>query len=146
MDCQMLKRQTARQQTRKVACRAFAKRDAIKHAEYLQHWGRAKFLKTGPGTRCRQIASTRQPSDNVLRAIFRRPDRQFTGHERRRNRRMKDEYMRPMAEHCALCGCDLHRTPGEYANATIEGRSGATKHHCGAQRFFRRSRTTPLKS
>jgi hypothetical protein len=50
-----------------------------------------------------------------------------------------------MAEHCALCGCDLHRTPGEYANATIEGRSGATKHHSVAQRFFRRSRTRPAR-
>lgn len=53
--------------------------------------------------------------------------------------------MRPTAEQCALCGCELHRTPAAYANATIRGRSGATKHHSVAQRFFRRSRTRPAR-
>jgi hypothetical protein len=43
-----------------------------------------------------------------------------------------------MAEYCAICSCKLHRTPGTYARATIEGRSHATKHHFVAERFFGR--------
>jgi len=44
-----------------------------------------------------------------------------------------------VAEHCAICGCELHRTRNTYARATIEGRSGASKHHYVAERFFGRS-------
>jgi hypothetical protein len=44
-----------------------------------------------------------------------------------------------MAEHCAICGCELHRTPSAYGDATIEGRSGASKHHFVPERFFGRS-------
>lgn len=44
-----------------------------------------------------------------------------------------------MAEHCAICGCELHRTRNTYARPTIEGRSGASKHHYVAERFFGRS-------
>lgn len=44
-----------------------------------------------------------------------------------------------MAEHCAICACELHRTAGTYALATEEGRSHATKHHFVAERFFGRS-------
>lgn len=44
-----------------------------------------------------------------------------------------------MTEHCAICGCLLHRTKNTYARPTIEGRSHATKHHCVAERFFGRS-------
>jgi hypothetical protein len=47
--------------------------------------------------------------------------------------------MRPMAEHCAICGCELHRARDTYASPTIEGRSSATKHHFVAERFFGRS-------
>ncbi len=46
----------------------------------------------------------------------------------------------PLTEHCAICGCQLHRTPGTYARPTIEGRSGASKHHFIAERFFGRSK------
>lgn len=45
-----------------------------------------------------------------------------------------------MNEHCAICGCVLHRTPNTYALATIEGRGHATKHHFVAERFFGRSK------
>jgi hypothetical protein len=48
--------------------------------------------------------------------------------------------MRPMSEHCAICGCELHRARGIYASPTVEGRSSATKHHFVAERFFGRSR------
>lgn len=44
-----------------------------------------------------------------------------------------------MTEHCAICGCELRRTRGTYARPTIEGRSGASKHHFVAERFFGRS-------
>jgi hypothetical protein len=43
-----------------------------------------------------------------------------------------------MDEHCAICGCRLHRS-GEYAKPTKQGRSHATKHHFVAERFFGRS-------
>jgi len=48
-----------------------------------------------------------------------------------------------MAEECAICGCKLHRTPGAYGNATIEGRSGASRHHFVPERFFGRSVNRP---
>jgi hypothetical protein len=41
-------------------------------------------------------------------------------------------------ERCAICGCQLHRS-GEYATATVAGRSHATEHHYVAERFFGRS-------
>lgn len=44
-----------------------------------------------------------------------------------------------MTEHCAICGCLLHRKSGTYAQPTIEGRSHATKHHFVSERFFGRS-------
>ena len=44
-----------------------------------------------------------------------------------------------MIEHCAICGCQLHRTRNTYALPTVEGRSHATKHHYVAERFFGRS-------
>jgi hypothetical protein len=44
-----------------------------------------------------------------------------------------------MTEHCAICGCQLHRTPDTYARPTVAGRSHATKHHYVAERFFGRS-------
>jgi hypothetical protein len=43
-------------------------------------------------------------------------------------------------EHCAICGCELHRTAGTYACSSSEGRSHATEHHFVAKRFFGRSR------
>lgn len=43
-----------------------------------------------------------------------------------------------MEETCAVCGCRLHRD-GEYAQATLLGRSHATSHHYVAERFFGRS-------
>jgi hypothetical protein len=46
-------------------------------------------------------------------------------------------------EHCAICGCKLHRTPNTYARPTAEGRSHATKHHYVAERFFGRSSNRP---
>lgn len=42
-------------------------------------------------------------------------------------------------EHCAICGCQVHRTNGTYARPTVAGRSHATKHHHVAERFFGRS-------
>ena len=44
-----------------------------------------------------------------------------------------------MTEHCAVCGCQLHRTNDTYARPTPAGRSHATKHHFVAERFFGRS-------
>jgi hypothetical protein len=44
-----------------------------------------------------------------------------------------------MTEHCAICGCHLHRTKNTYARPTVEGRSHATSHHYVAERFFGRS-------
>lgn len=44
-----------------------------------------------------------------------------------------------MTEHCAICGCQLHRTKDTYARPTVEGRSHATRHHYVAERFFGRS-------
>lgn len=44
-----------------------------------------------------------------------------------------------MIEHCAICGCQLHRMRNTYARPTVEGRSHATKHHYVAERFFGRS-------
>lgn len=43
-----------------------------------------------------------------------------------------------MSEHCAICGCELHRN-GNYARPTIEGRSHASSHHLVPERFFGRS-------
>ena len=45
-----------------------------------------------------------------------------------------------MAEHCAICGCEVHRTRDTYARPTVMGRSHATKHHFVPERFFGRSR------
>lgn len=42
-------------------------------------------------------------------------------------------------ETCAICGCELHRTPNTYARPTPEGRSHASKHHYIPERFFGRS-------
>ncbi len=47
--------------------------------------------------------------------------------------------MQDSAEHCAICGCGLHRTAGTYARPSVEGRSHATRHHYVAERFFGRS-------
>lgn len=47
-----------------------------------------------------------------------------------------------MAEHCAICGCRVHRDR-EYAKPTIKGRSHATAHHYVAERFFGRSKNRP---
>ena len=44
-----------------------------------------------------------------------------------------------MVEHCAIWGCELQRARDTYARPTIEGRSGASKHHLVAERFFGRS-------
>jgi len=44
-----------------------------------------------------------------------------------------------MTEHCAICGCPLHRTEGTYARPTIEGGGHATEHHYVPERFFGRS-------
>jgi hypothetical protein len=44
-----------------------------------------------------------------------------------------------MTEHCAICGCRLHRKRGTYALPTVEGRGHATKHHFVPERFFGRS-------
>ena len=40
-----------------------------------------------------------------------------------------------MSEHCAICGCGVHRS-GEYAKPMKQGRSHATRHHDVAERFF----------
>jgi hypothetical protein len=40
-----------------------------------------------------------------------------------------------MSEHCAICGCQLHRQ-SSYAKPTIEGGSHASEHHFVAERFF----------
>lgn len=44
-----------------------------------------------------------------------------------------------MIEHCAICGCKLHRSRNTYAKPTVAGRSHATSHHYVAERFFGRS-------
>jgi hypothetical protein len=44
-----------------------------------------------------------------------------------------------MAEICAICGCQLYRVANSYARPTVEGRSGASKHHFVPERFFGRS-------
>src|SRR6266481_4037997 len=44
-----------------------------------------------------------------------------------------------MTEHCAICGCELHRARDTYARPTVAGRSHATEHHFVAERFFGRS-------
>lgn len=52
------------------------------------------------------------------------------------------------SEHCAICGCRLHRS-GQYGKWTKQGRSHATRHHFVAERFFGRSvnrRGTQTKS
>lgn len=41
-----------------------------------------------------------------------------------------------MSQHCELCGCQLHRGRGTYAEATVEGRSHATEHHYVADRLY----------
>lgn len=48
-----------------------------------------------------------------------------------------------MTEHCAICGCELHRTRNTYARPTVKGRSHATKHHLVPERFFGRSSNRP---
>ena len=48
-----------------------------------------------------------------------------------------------MAEHCAICGCRLHRTRDTYASPTTKGRSHATEHHLIPERFFGRSNNRP---
>jgi len=50
--------------------------------------------------------------------------------------------VKKMTEHCALCGCLVHRE-GEYAKPTVKGRSHRTKHHHVAERFFGRSSNRP---
>ena len=47
-----------------------------------------------------------------------------------------------MDEHCAICGCRVHRD-GDYAQPTILGRSHATAHHHVPERFFGRSSNRP---
>ena len=47
-----------------------------------------------------------------------------------------------MSEHCAICGCELHRD-GDYAAPNVMGRSHATRHHYVAERFFGRSANRP---
>ena len=42
-------------------------------------------------------------------------------------------------EHCAICGCRLHRVAGTYARHNPEGRGHATAHHFVAERLFGRS-------
>jgi len=44
-----------------------------------------------------------------------------------------------MKEICVICGCPLHRGPGAYASATVQGRSHASKSHYVAERFYGRS-------
>lgn len=44
-----------------------------------------------------------------------------------------------MDEKCAICGCQLDRVAGSYARPTVEGRSGASRHHFVSERFFGRS-------
>lgn len=46
-------------------------------------------------------------------------------------------------ERCALCGCQLERSVGGYAEPSPRGRSHATKHHYVAERFFGRSANRP---
>jgi hypothetical protein len=41
-------------------------------------------------------------------------------------------------EHCALCGCMVHRT-GAFGEQSVRGRSHATAHHFVAERFFPRT-------
>ena len=50
---------------------------------------------------------------------------------------------KPITEHCAICGCQVHRTRGTYASPTIKGRSHATEHHLIPERFFGRSSARP---
>jgi hypothetical protein len=56
---------------------------------------------------------------------------------------MKRNNHHPIPERCAICGCELHRVQGAYANATIQGRSGASRHHFVPERFFGRSANRP---
>lgn len=58
-----------------------------------------------------------------------------------RTRASAQEWEIVMVEHCAICGCELHRTCGTYALPTCQGRSHATRHHYVAERFFGRSGT-----
>jgi len=58
------------------------------------------------------------------------------GASKRMNQRRK---IPTVTEQCAICGCQLRRTSGTYAQPTIEGRSGASRHHFVAERFFGRS-------
>lgn len=41
-----------------------------------------------------------------------------------------------MSQNCELCGCQLHRGRGTYAEASVEGRSHATEHHYVADRLY----------
>ena len=45
-----------------------------------------------------------------------------------------------MAEHCAICGCRVHRIGNTYAQASIVGRSHVSKHYYVAERFFGRAK------
>lgn len=55
----------------------------------------------------------------------------------RNNNRILDN-----VEHCAICGCELHREVNTYAQDSIAGRSHATNHHYVAKRFFIRKNNT----
>lgn len=48
-----------------------------------------------------------------------------------------------MQQNCALCGCELVRKKGVYGDASIEGRSHASKHHFVPERLFGRSGNCP---
>jgi len=45
-----------------------------------------------------------------------------------------------MFEHCAICGCHVHRIANTYAQPSIAGRSHAARHYYVAERFFGRSK------
>lgn len=45
-----------------------------------------------------------------------------------------------MSEQCAICGCRVHRIVNTYAQASIAGRSHASKHYYVAERFFGRTK------
>ena len=50
-----------------------------------------------------------------------------------------------MNEKCSLCGCQLHRLPGEYGKPSPLGRSHASTRHFVAERFFGRSKNRPTE-
>jgi len=45
-----------------------------------------------------------------------------------------------MAEHCAICGCRVHRIGNTYAQASIVGRRHVSKHYYVGERFFGRAK------